>query len=1036
MQGFSKFIALALSSIFFTTSTYADSAPYNTNVLPFPLMPRLALTGLAGTDTLGAADAMVPLLGNPCGIFYGDVQGKVGNDNAWMGSLGAGYRQVVNNADILGGYLFIDRDETRNKNHFWVLSPGVESMGQYWDVRLNGYIPVSSKKVFDHSSWADDLGEGQFVSFSGHQQFDRQFNFFEEVGAGADGEIGAIIPCWHRLAIYGGGYYFHLQDTSNVKGAEGRIELPVTSYLTALVTDTYDNHEHNTIVGGVRISLGGRICNTPYFDIRNRLLDPIERNLGTVNTGSGIPSSKVKERGPVLLERDNIWFFAQNGANFDPSQGTQNCTYEHPCGASQFVQTNINTINSIAPSTNFYFSPGTYPATGDSVASNAPGRTSFNSGQSGFGRTLDYTLPAQGAERPVFVGGFDLPGNNLLDSMVLHNNAGTQITGINVSGSAVQLNNDEVGTLDSQNGYLNGLNLTNAQGVVVSRSVVNAFSDINLIAATGINIDNSSLILDASEVNTMASITGLLPTAIFTGINATNNSVLTLLHSQVNSTGIAQGILLGTVTGTGVSTTNSLVNSFASDINTNGTAQASASATTLVQGISATNSPVSLKFSSLFTNGSATANTATITEHGIVISGSSLNIDHSIVDTEANAIGTNAGGNAQIQFTNGIQGLGTDIHIDKSKIETGANATANGNNADATVGKTIFSNAYDGILVTGGTLSIQRSIVDTSASATANGLGGSALVGSFSVDHNVNGISANGTTAPVTIDKSIIGMNVNTEGNGNQLGSSATISNVNNIFLSDCDLNMSQSLVDTNYNAHSQFESVINFASGISFASSGAASNWNISSSVVNLQANAIATANTDPNIIANIANVSAITTSSIGIPTLLSVNSSIINAAGFASSGVKANDLVNGFNLVGGNAAINGNIISVFTQAEGFTSADNATSIGINAFNGSTVTANGNEINIFAHSDNGNATAYAFQATGAGTSIAASNNFGIIQASAPNGTATAQSANQVGGGVVTETDDHFFIVPGVPLDVTALQSIKLPSNWAGSATV
>ena len=138
-----------------------------------------------------------------------------------------------------------------------------------------------------------------------------------------------------------------------------------------------------------------------------------------------------------MLQRDNIWFFAQNGATFDPTQGTQNCTFEHPCGASQFIQTNIDAINGIAPGTNFYASTGTYPATGDAVASNAPGRTTINDGQNLYGRRLDYKMAAQGTERPVFSGGFDLPGNNLINSIVLHNNAGAQTTGINITGGNV-----------------------------------------------------------------------------------------------------------------------------------------------------------------------------------------------------------------------------------------------------------------------------------------------------------------------------------------------------------------------------------------------------------------------------------------------------------------------------------------------------------------------------------------------------------------------------------------------------------------------
>ena len=353
--------------------------------------------------------------------------------------------------NIIGAYAFIDRDTSPDKNQFWILNPGIESLGERWDFRANGYIPVSSKQKYEYSLFANQVGVTQFISFHGHQQFDRMFDFYEETGPGADAEIGRIFPSLHRLAVYGGGYFYHLENVSNIRGAEARIEYPVTRFLTALVADTYDNHAHNTIGAGLRISLGylPRAC-TP-FDIHDRLLDPIQRNLGTLNTGSGIPTEKIRKirAGASGVARDNIWFFTPDGSPaFTAGIDAQSCTYEHPCMGSEFTQTNVNTIDNIVKNASFYFKPGDY-AIHDRIA--------LNNGQSAWGRTTDYVQSAQGVNRAAFQGGFDLTGNNTLDSVQLFNNNGAQTKAIGVqSAQNIVLNNDNIGANNTAQGYLLG----------------------------------------------------------------------------------------------------------------------------------------------------------------------------------------------------------------------------------------------------------------------------------------------------------------------------------------------------------------------------------------------------------------------------------------------------------------------------------------------------------------------------------------------------------------------------------------------------
>ena len=48
-------------------------------------------------------------------------------------------------------------------------------MGNSWDFRVNGYIPVSSQSIIP-ALFADQMGIYSYVTFTGHTQFDQLFN--------------------------------------------------------------------------------------------------------------------------------------------------------------------------------------------------------------------------------------------------------------------------------------------------------------------------------------------------------------------------------------------------------------------------------------------------------------------------------------------------------------------------------------------------------------------------------------------------------------------------------------------------------------------------------------------------------------------------------------------------------------------------------------------------------------------------------------------------------------------------------------------
>lgn len=458
---------------------------------------RGTLWGYGGSDVLARGDIMAGFFGTENRLFWGDAQGKYGQEGTWMGSLGAGYRGVYQNSNIFGIYGFMDYNVSPQGNGYWVASPGIESLGCVFDFRLNGYFPVSNRTKRLGPAFAADGITDQFMYFSGHSQYDRLFSTIEEVGTGVDGEVGVTLPYTHNVRAFVGGYYFNFQNEnvvnfqdstrSSITGVSGRLEFPLRPNLVVQAIDTYDNFAHNTALIGLQMSFGG--CRNATFptNIRDRILDPIQRNLGTQSRGYGVPFRQAyQDLGQSVLVRDDIYFFdADDGSAFNPAIGAANGTFENPLAGDQFIQSTINAIDVLTPAANFYFTPGTYQF--DPVDLNA--RISLHTGQSMFGRTLDYSQAAQGDERALFLGGIDFgvnfaAGNNRLDSIRVDNSITT--TG---------------------NAYLRVLDLENSDNIVLFNVDLHGRVAIPVDlgsgtgnAVSGIYGNNSSVIIQDSSI--------------------------------------------------------------------------------------------------------------------------------------------------------------------------------------------------------------------------------------------------------------------------------------------------------------------------------------------------------------------------------------------------------------------------------------------------------------------------------------------------------------------------------------------------------
>ena len=547
------------------------------------LPPRLSVNANAGgSATVGQADLLLSLKGDERRNLYLDPQAAYGTDEQWYADLGLGYRWIQNDAAILGGYLFASRSQVGRQCGFWIANPGVEALGSRWDARINGYIPVGG-----HS---DDLGIFQFNQssrfvFSGHTA--RIVTTYltgdesQQIGDGVDAKVAYQIFRGLPLKASLGGYFFAIPNTDNIRGGAAGLEYWMDRNVKVFANYTYDNLQHGTVVGGLAVSFGGVDESRADPSLSERLTDPVERYLANLGHGSGIPSETLltnlrTSRGSVLNNRgtgsggeeseselldSDVAYFSQTGTPNNGGVGLSlaNCTFENPCGPTDFSQTGVNTLNSLLPNTLMFFNGGTYNAL-DATGSNP---ITLNSGQGVNARTADYSQAATGSGRSVFNGAFILNTNNTLANIILLPTAAT------ASGTGVTDNN---GTNDfirgSQIGNIN--NLYNV-GVVISTNQLTITNSVIFGNNRGIRADNGSvLFIQGSQINTVS------PSGGTTGISASNSNII-LNDTQINVTapGSASGNVIGinalsgstvTINGSNTAITSSLTGTRGSSI--------------------------------------------------------------------------------------------------------------------------------------------------------------------------------------------------------------------------------------------------------------------------------------------------------------------------------------------------------------------------------------------------------------------------------------------------------------------------------------
>ncbi|MES2204957.1 MAG: inverse autotransporter beta domain-containing protein [Pseudomonadota bacterium] len=338
--------------------------------------------------TIVSGDGMLPIYENSSGFVYGDLMGDYASDATYLMSPGIGYRAIEHN-QILGAYAFVDYEKTNLGTNFWVLSPGVEWITPTWDAHINGYFPTESAQQVGDSEDASNYGlygdQYQTYTDGSHWVTETMFAPYAVLGNGIDTEVGYSFSQDNdlRSRIFLGGYYYHPQasyDLSNIVGGTIGFEQSLSEHFSASLMSSYDNVNRSILGINITATFGGA-SNHYSSDVADRLLDPVQRHVGIIDTGAGAYDQQtIQQNG-----EDHYYVY------FGTPDGKGDGSYNH---AGPIDQASLDATYDASPEGALFYIQG-----GDEVVYSLTALNPYD-GQDFYGRTADYMAPASTDERP------------------------------------------------------------------------------------------------------------------------------------------------------------------------------------------------------------------------------------------------------------------------------------------------------------------------------------------------------------------------------------------------------------------------------------------------------------------------------------------------------------------------------------------------------------------------------------------------------------------------------------------------------------
>ncbi|MEZ6040849.1 MAG: hypothetical protein R3C20_10100 [Planctomycetaceae bacterium] len=331
-------------------------------------------------------------------VFFFDNRLLLNDYTLPGGNLGLGYRQFRAGSNVvIGGNLFYDRWNL-GQNAFNQIGLGAELLGDGWEARLNGYVPVGRED--QQIGLANGFVVGTDIFATRHLQ---------SALKGWDLEYGGALLSGNNrtLKAFGGTYYYDGTGVNGAFGLRGRGELAIGSSAALNLSVQNDSIFGTTAMFGATFTLPGRDIHDPGYrqSVYNRMTERVHRSQNVAVTEHTVTSNTGYNA-----------FFVQQGASgsgtlADPgSLGALSSDPNFKAGDVAFL------INS----------GGTFT---DSFVIDAPGQQLIGSPDaSGFATT---TLPGN-----VILTQGGLGGRSTIDGQILFNTYG-RASGFDISSASL-----------------------------------------------------------------------------------------------------------------------------------------------------------------------------------------------------------------------------------------------------------------------------------------------------------------------------------------------------------------------------------------------------------------------------------------------------------------------------------------------------------------------------------------------------------------------------------------------------------------------
>lgn len=475
-----------------------------------------------------------------------DVRAHIFNDGKIAANVGLGLRTTTQRR-VYGINTYYDYRKTQ-KIHYNQMGFGLEALGNRWDFRLNGYLPMGKKITSPYQK--------KFVGFSGNQMIISQKYQFAMKGAQAELGIHFGESQFGDFYAAAGSYYFVGKVGPHIWGGKGRLGIRFKEYFTFELSDSYDKMFHNRfqcqLTFTVPFGKGSCTKQTDAYHsckisdvLYSRLIQPVERQEIIV---VGCQKKCVAARDP-LTRKPFHFVFVDNTSH---SQGT----YESPYPTLALAQANSGIGDII------------YVFPGDGTTQGMDAGITLQLNQKFWGSGINHALqtsqgnfiiPAQSTSTPKMTNmagdGITLAAVNQVSGFMLTDVAGNGIFGANAEN--IEISECTIDSSQSDQIHLesNGFTSTTAlNDLVITNGVLNGiFIDSNS-SSMACTVNNCTIqgttvySIDASFANqATVNITNNTLERNENGISINFNGISTLLISENifnNSTSISSTPLL------------------------------------------------------------------------------------------------------------------------------------------------------------------------------------------------------------------------------------------------------------------------------------------------------------------------------------------------------------------------------------------------------------------------------------------------------------------------------------------------------------